>query len=254
MPGQFDLGVGAGQAASGDRSMDAILTTRGDTPVRDSTGTTVRQAVGAAGLFRGSDGTDLINRYPPGYQLLFDQGTFLTGNGASTPETDILSAGSTSGLACFLAGVAIGDTFSFLMRGTFFNNSGTSTYTSRIRLYYGSGTFIDETSAALTSNAAGRVWSLNGEFTLTGIAGAGAGACRIASTRIGFNVVDAPIAGGLSTLAANTIEISDATTATPTAATNAAQNLRVTALHSNNTASMTTTLTYCMVRYYPRNY
>lgn len=99
------IGDNAGEAAPGEYGPRALLTARGDTIVRDSTGVPVRLALPAAGTFLGSDGTDLLGRKPPGYLLARDNG------GAATPlnttaETSILNSTMAGALPAF---VAIGD-------------------------------------------------------------------------------------------------------------------------------------------------
>lgn len=101
----LDVGTQPGNAAPGEYSPSALLTTRGGIIVCNSAGVPVAVARGAAGTFIGSDGSDTLPRYPPGYLLARDNG------GAGTPlnttsETTVLNAVMTGALPAF---VAVGD-------------------------------------------------------------------------------------------------------------------------------------------------
>lgn len=97
-----EIGTNVGQAAPGESSPAALLTSRGQIIVCNSAGVPVALARPAAGLFLGSDGSDTLGRYPPGYLLARDAG------GAGTPlntvtETSVLNSTMAGALPAFVA-------------------------------------------------------------------------------------------------------------------------------------------------------
>jgi hypothetical protein len=247
------IGKKTGQAAPAEYSPDSLLTTRGDTIRRDSTGHAARYALPPAGQFLGSDGTDTLGRTPPGYPFV-DLGRAYTPS--STNEGSLLNAGAaTTGL--FAAGVAVGDMWEIFLGGTLLNNSGTSTFTSRLRVYFGAFAIGDVTTPGLTSNAGTRPWMWRLRVYLETLGAAGTGTLRVAAQRAGLDGLLATNTAYISYVGTGGYTEQQATTtgtsASPALITNAASDFNVTATHSNATASMTTTLTEGLVRYYPKN-
>lgn len=249
-----EIGDNAGEAAPGEYSPHAMLTTRGDIIVRDSTGVPVRKALGAAGLFAGSDGTDLLYRYPPGYPTLTDLGKTYTGDGASNPETSILNGGAAIS-AVYPAGVAIGDAFDISLRGNFLNNSG-SNKTVLINLYYGSYVLMAVTTPNLTTSATTRVWGCDLRVVVEVVGAGSAGKVRLFGQRYGLDGIAPAATGWVNPSAATQWGYNDGVTSGTNASlvTNAAGAFNVTATHSTNANTIATTLSLCQVRWLPKNY
>lgn len=251
MPQLLDIGDNEYEAAPGNYGPRALLTARGDLLTRDASGP-ARLALPAAGRFVGSDGLDLLGRIPPGHPIV-DLGRAYTPS--ATTEGSLLAAGAaTAGL--FAAGVAVGDFWDIELSGTFLNNSGTSTYNSRLRAYYGAYPVLDLTSANLTSSATTREWAARLRILIETLGAAGTGTVRVSGRSEGIDVV-LGVGTGWRTIptTASSVKVAEptSTSTSPALITNAAQDFNVTATHSNATALMTTTLTECIVRHYPKN-
>jgi hypothetical protein len=269
----YDIGTTAGTVAAGEKvlyiannlsdvantatalsnlgGMTNPITTRGDIIRGNSTPAAARYALGAAGLFLGSDGTDLLYRYPPGY-MYRDAGR--TSTPSDTAEHSILAANAaTSGL---FVSPAVGDAWDIRLGGTFLNNSGTSSYTSTIIVYFGSYALMTKASGSLTTSATARPWMVTLTIEVETVGAANTGTLRMAGMRNGISVLNPTgTATWENTGSGATTEFFPGYTTGTSAnlVTNAASSFNVTATHSNATASMSTALTYCQVVYYPQN-
>lgn len=240
----LDLGDQAGKAAPGEYGPRALLNARGSTIVRDSTGKPVELVLPAAGLFLGSDGTDLKGRYPPGYLTANDLGAAYSNSAA---ETTVLAGGDIANV--FPAGVAVGDAVHIRAAGTWLNNSG-GTQTLLLNVYMGSTIIAAFTSAAVSASATTRNWQLDVEVIYSIIGGAGAGAIR---PIVGFMVPTA-LGTGVQNVNSGTTTLGFNGAASQTIATNAAATGNLKATTSNGTATTTVTCNIFRARYFPKNY
>jgi hypothetical protein len=251
------IGNTAGKAAPGEYGNSALLTARGDGVYRDSTGLPVRQPLGAAGLFLGSDGTDQKYRYPPGYASVVDLGANV---GGTVTETSLLSTGAAIA-GGFPAAQAILDRYVLEAGGYFQNSSGTNTYTSQIQVYHGTYPIHSAISAALTSTATTtnvRVWRIKLTATVTVLGTTSVGQITIDDEDFGFNAVTGLVTrgSGYAASVAGSFQVRDGFDLGTNAAlaTNAARNFNITATHSNASASLNTRMNYCRVMFHPKNY
>lgn len=184
-----------------------------------------------------------------------DLGKSYVGNGSTTPETSILNGGAAIA-AVFPAGVSVGDFWTIRLRFTLLNNSGTNTYTSRIRTYFGAYPIDDVTSQTLTSSATTRICGIDLTVVVETLGAGGVGTLRVSGRRFGLDT-SIGVGTGFRTIAGNVyaekVSESTGTSAAPALVTNAAQALNVTATHSNATALMTTALTECIINYFPKH-
>lgn len=189
-----------------------------------------------------SDGTQFLDKYPPGFALATDLGGAGITNSAS--ETSLLSAALTN---MFPAGVAIGDAVHIRAAGTY--KSTTSAQTPTLNLYMGSTVIATATAASTTANANFRNWMLDLEVIYTVIAGAGSGAVRVlgsiwigTSSGTGFQSQQALGDEFFGDAAAQTI------------ATNATATCDLKGQLSSGTATATMALNIFRARYYPKNW
>jgi len=240
-----ELGDNPGEAAPGEYGPHALFSVRGDILIAGVGGIPQRLALPAAGKFYGSDGTDTLGRFPPGYTLATDLGATLTNNAA---ETTVLSAGAITGL--FPAGVAVGDAVHIRAAGRWLNNSG-GNQTLTLNVYDGATIVATAVSTSLGASGTARNWQLDVEVIYSIIGGAGAGAIRpIGSMLIGTGV---GAAGSYQAPAAvSAFQINDGASAT--IATNAAATGDLKAQTSNGTATTTVTCNIFRARHFPKNY
>lgn len=190
--------------------------------------------------------------YPPGFLAVSDPGRAFTGNGVANPESSLLSGAAA--LANVLpAAAGIGDLFDIQLAGTVLNSSGTSTYTLTLKVYHGAYAMFSVTTPNLTSNAAVRLWRANLRVMVEVAGGTGAGKLKIVGQRWGLDTLFA-VGAGWQNVPGGVAVINDGVSTGTDAnlITNAARDFNVTATHSNNTASMTTTLNEAVVQYSPK--
>lgn len=230
----LEIGASAGKAAPGEYSPPALLTTAGQV------------------LGRNASGVGQI--YVPGYLLTNDLGRAYTGDGATTPETSIL-LGGTALSNLIPAAAAVGDSFDVNLRGTFLNNSG-SGRTITINVYYGAYQMVSVTSASLTTSATARIWSVDLKAVIEVVGAGSSGKIRLVAQRIGFNAQMGAGTGWQPVSSAGAIEVNDGASSGTNAnlVTNAAAAFNVTAIHSANANTITTTLNLARVAWYPKNY
>ncbi len=211
-----------------------------------------------AGKMLSSDGNQYLDYFPPGYILTTDLGRAYTGDGATTPEASILSGNTgnqNNAIANLIpAAVAIGDSFDITLRGTFLNNSG-SNRTVTLNVYYGAYQLVNVTSASTATGASARTWAMDLRCIVEVVGGANTGKIRLSGIRIGCSTMLVASAGW-SNVQTNALEVSDAVSSGTNAnlITNAAGAFNVTATHSNNANTITSTLNLAQVLWRPKNY
>lgn len=198
--------------------------------------------------------------YPPGFLEKYDKGTPYTGNGSTTPETSILT-GSAALAGVFRVhptlGAQIGDKHVISVRGRSLNNSGTNTFKDTIACYFGAYQLFTIQNQNMTSNASPRPFGFDVEVEIDVVGAANTGQIKMKGLRVGLDGVllgvEAANTPTWYAMATNNINwLSGASPGTNASlVTNAAQAFNVTSTHSSNTASMTTTLDFAEVRYYP---